>query len=184
MTDLAPVGQVATFQYALAVAVSHPARDVAEFVAWVKANPAKANFGTPAAGSLPHLLVVLVGRTAAVDLIHVPYRGATQLGTDVVAGEVSAGISALSDFLGLHRAGKVRILATSAPERSPLLPTVPTFSEQGFSSSEALGWHGLYAPAGTPHAMIEKHSAVVMALMRSPELRDRFMSLGLETTGT
>ena len=127
---------------------------------------------------------VLIGRAAAVDLVHVPYRGATQLATDLVAGEVSAGVSALSDFLGQHRAGKLRILATSAPERSLLLPAVLTFREQGFGSVTALGWHGVYAPAGTSQAIIQKYSAELVALLQAPDLRAQFMSLGLQPTGT
>ena len=101
-----------------------------------------------------------------------------------MSGEIAAGISALSDFAPLHRAGKLRILATSGAQRSPLLPEVPTFREQGYPAIEAAGWHGVYAPAGTPQPLITQLSAAIGAAVRTPELKTKFTALGLEPTGT
>jgi tripartite-type tricarboxylate transporter receptor subunit TctC len=182
--DLAPVAQVSTFEYALAVAANHPARNVAEFVAWAKINRARATFGTPGAGSVPHFLGTMLGRAAGVELIHVAYRGAPQVDADLMSGQIAAGLSALADFVALHRAGKLRILATSGAARSPLVPSVATFREQGYPSLEATGWHGVFAPAGTPLPVIERLSAAIVAALRTADLRDRLTSLGVEPTGT
>jgi tripartite-type tricarboxylate transporter receptor subunit TctC len=182
--DLAPVAQIAKYEFAFAVAASHPARTVSEFAAWAQANPARASVGNPGAGSLPHFLGVMLGREAGLALVQVPYKGVGPLEVELIGGQIAAGISAVSDFIPLHRAGKLRILATSGAKRSPLLPAVPTFREQGFQSLEAAGWHGLYAPAGTPQAVIDRLSRMVDAALQDAELRDRFIALGLAPTGT
>jgi tripartite-type tricarboxylate transporter receptor subunit TctC len=182
--DLAPIAQVSKYEFALAVAANHPAQTVPEFVVWAKGRAAQANFGTPGAGSLPHFLGMMLGEVAGVRLVHVPYKGVAFVEADLMNGEITAGVSALSDFLPLHRAGKLRILATSGEERSPLAPAVATFREQGYRSVEALGWHGLYAPAGTPQPVIDRLSSTIIAALRTPEFKERFIALGLEPTGT
>ena len=96
----------------------------------------------------------------------------------------ASGISALSDFAELHRAGKLRILAISGAERSPLLPEVPTFKEQGFAEVEGVGWNGVYAPARTPKPVIDQLSSAIVTALRTPEVRQKFIAVGLEPTGT
>jgi len=182
--DFAPVAQVAKYEFALAVAADHPARTIPEFVAWAKANPAQANFGTPGAGSLPHFLGAMVRRAAGIELVHVAYKGVAPLEAELMSGQIAAGISALSDLIALHRAGKLRILATSGAKQSPLLPAVPTFKQQGFPAVEAVGWHGVYAPPGTPKTVIDQLSAAIVAAVQAPEVREQFIKLGLEPTGT
>jgi len=182
--DFAPVAQVATYQFALAVAPSHPAKNVSEFVAWMKANPKEASFGSPAPGSLPHFFGLMIGQATGIDMVHVAYKGGAPLATDLMGGQIPCGIDALSDMMELHRAGKIRIIATSGRERSPLLPAVPTFREQGFPSIEGNGWIGVYAPANTPGHVIEALSSAIGAAVRSPETRERLISLGYEPTGT
>jgi len=182
--DFVPVAQVAKFPYAFAVRPDHPARTVPEFVAWAAANPEQASFGTGGSGSLPHLLGVMVGSATGTKLIHVAYKGVAQVEADLMGGQIAASISALGDLIGLHRAGKLRILATSDAERSPLLPAVPTFREQGLATVEGVGWNAVYAPAGTPRPVIDHLSAVIVKFLRTPGVRDKFMSLGIEATGT
>ncbi|HSD43933.1 MAG TPA: Bug family tripartite tricarboxylate transporter substrate binding protein [Burkholderiales bacterium] len=182
--DFAPVAQVAKFEYAFAVAANHPARDLAKFVAWSKANPAPASFGSPGAGSLPHFLGVGFGRSAGIELVHVAYKGAAPVEADLMNGQITAGVSALSDFVPLHRAGRLRILATSGAARSPLLPAVPTFREQGYPAGELVGWHGVFAPAGTPQPVVERLSSAIVAALRTSEVREKFLMFGLEPTGT
>jgi tripartite-type tricarboxylate transporter receptor subunit TctC len=182
--DLAPVGQVAKFGYAFAVAPGHPARSLAEFVAWAKAHPAQASFGTPGAGSLPHFLGMMVGKAAGTELVHVPYRSAAQVEAEVMGGRLAAGVSALSDLLELHRAGRLRILATSGAQRSPLLPAVPTFREQGYPTIDVTGWHAVYAPAGTSPATIDQLSEVIARTLQAPAVREKLVGLGIEPTGT
>jgi tripartite-type tricarboxylate transporter receptor subunit TctC len=182
--DWAPVGQVARYEFAFAVGADHPARTVPEFVAWAKVNLPRASVGNPGAGSLPHFLGVMIGRAAAIELVHVAYKGVAPLETELMSGQIAAGISASSDLIPLHRAAKLRILATSGAERSPLLPAVPTFREQGYPSIEAVGWHGVYAPTGTPQALIDQLSTAIVAALQKPELREKFTALGVEPTGT
>ena len=182
--DFAPVGQVATYQFALAVGPNHPAKTVPEFVAWLKANPAQANFGSPAPGSLPHFFGLMVGKATGVEMIHIPYKGGAPLATDLMGGQIPAGVDALSDMIELHRGGKIRIIATSGAQRSPLLPTVATFKEQGFAKIEGTGWIGVYAPAKTSPALIDQVSAAIGNALKAPDLRERFLNLGYEPTGT
>lgn len=182
--DFAPVSQVATYQFAFAVAPGNPAKSVPEFVAWLRANPTQANFGSPAPGSLPHFFGLMVGQATGIDLVHIAYKGGAPLATDLMGGQIPAGIDALSDMMELHRAGKIRIIATSGAKRSPLLPTVATFREQGFPSIEGSGWIGVYVPAKTPKAVIDQLSAAIVKALQVPEVRDRLLTLGYEPTGT
>jgi tripartite-type tricarboxylate transporter receptor subunit TctC len=182
--DFAPVAQVATYQFAFAVSPGVPAKTVPEFVAWLKANPAQANFGSPAPGSLPHFFGLMVGKVTGVEMIHVAYKGGAPLANDLMGGQIPAGVDALSDMIELHRGGKIRIIATSGAQRSPLLPTVATFKEQGFAAIEGTGWIGVYAPAKTPPAVIDQISTAIGTALRTPELRERFLNLGYEPTGT
>jgi tripartite-type tricarboxylate transporter receptor subunit TctC len=182
--DLTPVAQVSTFEYALAVAANHPARDLAGLVAWARAHPKQANYGTAGAGSVPHFLGMTLGRAAGIELTHVAYRGAAAVDADLMGGQIAAGISALSDFVALHRAGKLRILATAGAQRSPLLPEVPTFRERGYRSAQAVGWQGVFAPAGTPQPVIDQLSAAIVKTLRAPGLREKLLSLDIEPTGT
>ncbi len=182
--DFAPVSQVATYQFAFAVAPANPAKTVPEFVTWLKANPTQANFGSPAPGSLPHFFGLMVGQATGIDMVHIAYKGGAPLATDLMGGQISAGIDALSDMMELHRAGKIRIIATSGAKRSPLLPTVATFQEQGFPSIEGSGWIGVYVPARTPKAVIDQISVAIVKALRAPEVRERFLTLGYEPTGT
>ena len=126
----------------------------------------------------------MVRRTAGIELVQIAYKGVGRLETELMSGQIAAGISAISDLVPLHRAGKLRILATSGAERSPLLPGVATFRQQGYPALEAAGWHGVYAPTGTPQPVIDQLSTAIVAALRTPELREKFLALGLEPTGT
>jgi len=182
--DFDPLTQVATYQFALAVGPNHPAKNMAEFVAWMKANPAQASFGSPAPGSLPHFFGLMIGQAIGVDMVHVAYKGGVPLATDLMGGQVPCGIDALSDLVELDRAGKIRIIATSGARRSPLLPAVATFAEQGFPAIEGSGWIGVYAPAKTPKAIVDQLSSAINAAIKTPQLRERLLKLGYEPTGT
>ena len=182
--DFAPVAQVARYSFAFAVRPDHPARTVPEFVAWAKVNPAQARFGTAGSGSIPHLLGVMVSRATGTDLVHASYSSLAQVQSELIAGQIAAAISAFADFLALDRAGKVRIIATSATGRSPRLPAVPTFVEQGFPAVVAVGWNAVYAPAGTPKPLIDRLSVAIARALRTPAIREKLMDLGLEPVGT
>jgi tripartite-type tricarboxylate transporter receptor subunit TctC len=181
--DFAPVAHVANFQFALSVNAAHPAKNMQELLAWFKANPAAANYGTPGPGSLPHFFGVMISRGAALDLVHVPYNGGGPLMNAVIGNQVSSGIDTLVDQIEMHRSGKVRLLASSGAQRSPLLPEVPTFSEAGLKGVEGTSWFAVYAPAKTPDTTVRQLNAAINRALAVPELRERFGKLGLEPTG-
>ena len=182
-TDFAPVGHVCNFNFALSVPASLPVKNVAEFVTWLKANPQKANFGSPAPGSLPHFFGEMLSRDAKADMVHVPFAGGSALMNALMGGQVSAGIDVLLEALEAHKSGKVRILAISGDKRSAVLPDVPTFKESGFPNIVASGWFAMYAPAKTPAASIEAINRALNKALTHPEVLDRFSKLALEAGG-
>jgi len=184
VADFAPVAQVANFQFALSVNANHPAKTMQELVAWYKANPAKANFGSPAPGSLPHFFGVMIAKGTGVELVHVPYNGGGPMMNALMGGEqLTAAIDTLVEQVELHRTGRVRILATSGATRSPLLPDVPTFAEAGLAGIEGTAWFGIYAPAKTPESTLRQLNAAINKALASAELRERLTKLGLEPAG-
>lgn len=182
--DFAPISQVATYQFALAVTPNLPVQNVSEFIAWANAHPDKANFGTAAIGSVPHFFGVMVREATGIQMVHVPYGTLSQLETELMSGTIASGISALPDLIGLHRVGSIRIIAISGAARSLLLPEVPTFVQQGFPAVDGSGWTAVFAPAGTPRTVIDQLSEAIIAAVRVPAVRERFVKLGIEPTGT
>lgn len=181
--DFAPVAQVATFDFGVAVGPQAPVKTVKELVAWVKANPDKGSYGTPAAGTLPHFFAVSFAKAAGLDLRHVGYRGSAAALTDLLAGQIPIMFTTTSDLLEQHRAGRIRVLATSDATRSPFLPDIPTFKEAGYEI-EGAGWYAVFAPAGTPADVIEKLNKVLVATVTRPDVKERLLKFGLVPTGT
>lgn len=182
-TDFAPVVHAASFHFGLAVPASTPHKSLAELVAWIKANPTKANYGHPGTGSLPHFFGLMIGREAGVDIVPVPFQGGAPLIAALAGNQVAAGIDVLSEQLELHRAGKLRILATSGAQRSRVTPDVPTFREQGFPNLVAQSWFGMYAPAKAPAAAIAAVNAAANKALAQPDVLERFAKLSLEPGG-
>jgi len=178
--DFTPVGLVAHFQFALAVPASHPAKNLSEWVAWLKANPAKANFGSPAAGSLPHFFGLLLGKAAGVDIVHVPYKGGPALFSDLIGGQLSSAIETTSGLAPLHREGKVRILATFTEKRTRELPDVPSVTEAGFPQAKGSGWYSLWARKGTPPAAVETVNRALNQTLGDPAVKARLEEWSLE----
>jgi tripartite-type tricarboxylate transporter receptor subunit TctC len=182
--DFAPVSLAAHFQMALAVGPGSPARTVHEYIAWARANPAKATYGVPLAGGPTHFFGVMLARATGVDLAVVPYKGSAPFVSDLLGGQVPAGITVLSQLLKHHEAGKLKILATSGSQRSPLAPEVPTFKELGFSTIEGAGWQAFHTSAETPRATIDRLSLAIASAIKSPEVSERLRALGLEPAGS
>jgi tripartite-type tricarboxylate transporter receptor subunit TctC len=178
--DFAPIGLAATFQFAIAAGPESGAKNWKEFVAWSKAHPDKAAYATSGAGSLPHFFGVLLSREIGVDMVHVAYKGSGAYTNDLLGGQVPAAVDALADLTELHRAGKVRILASSGATRSTALPDVPTFKELGLASVEATGWFGFFAPAKTPKGIIDALNGAINAALKSPDIVERLSALGLD----
>jgi tripartite-type tricarboxylate transporter receptor subunit TctC len=183
ISDFAAVSQLATFDYGLAVPPQTPAASLKEFVAWVKADAARAAFGSPSTGDLTHFLGVLFGRAAGLDLRHIGYRGSAAALPDLLAGHIPMIVTTISDLVEMHKAKRLRILASSGRERSPFTPDVPTFREEGYDI-EGTGWYGAFAPARTPAVTIERDSAIMAAAVHVPELTERLRAFGLVPTGT
>jgi tripartite-type tricarboxylate transporter receptor subunit TctC len=184
--DFAAVSIGAVMHHGLAVGPKVPTSvvTVRDFLAWAKANPQEANYGSPAAGSTPHFIGALLGLTANVDLRHVPYRGSVPGITDVVGGQIAAMVTPSGDFLANHRAGKLRMIATSGRQRSPFSPEVPTFAEQGFADLTTEEWFGFYAPAQTPAAAIARANAAVNAAVKERAVIDSLGVVGLIARGS
>jgi tripartite-type tricarboxylate transporter receptor subunit TctC len=181
--DFTAVSQLATFDFALAVGAQIPARSLKDLVAWVRSDPARAAFGGPGAGALPHFIGALFGHATGLDLRHVAYRGSTAALADLVAGQIPIVVTTLSDLVAMHKEQRIRILASSGPARSPFTPDVPTFREEGYDI-EGTSWYGAFAPAGTPAATIDRLSAAMAAAVREPEVGERLRAFGLVPTGT
>jgi tripartite-type tricarboxylate transporter receptor subunit TctC len=182
-TDFAPVGHVSSFQFALSVPVALPVKTVQELVAWFKANPGKANFGSPGPGSLPHFFGEMLSRETRTDLVHVPFAGGAPLMNALMGNQVSAGIDVVLEAIEPHRGGKVRVIAMSGDKRSPVLPDVPTFKESGFPGIVATGWMAMYAPARTPDAVLTAYNRALNKALAQPDVLERFGKLALETGG-
>jgi tripartite-type tricarboxylate transporter receptor subunit TctC len=181
--DLAPISLVTTFDFALAVNPDTPVKTLAELVAWMKADPRRATYGSPGVGNLPHFFGALMGEKLGVSLQHAPYRGSAPALTDLVAGQVPMVMTTTSDVTELAKAGRIRVLAVSGRERSPFLPDVPTFTEAGVPIVGG-AWYALYTKAGAPTDMIGKVSRAVMAAMREPAVKAKVLGLSMVPTGS
>ena len=184
--DLAPVSIGAIMHHGLAVGPMVPAsvKTVKDFLAWAKANPKEASYGSPGAGSTPHFLGALLGINSGVELRHVPYRGSIPGVTDVVGGQIAAMVTPHGDFIANYKAGKLRILATSGPKRSMYVPDVPTFAEQGFPELTTEEWFGFYAPAATPKPIIAAANAAINAALKEKSVIDSLAIVGLIPQGS
>ncbi|HEX5864877.1 MAG TPA: Bug family tripartite tricarboxylate transporter substrate binding protein, partial [Casimicrobiaceae bacterium] len=183
--DFTAVALGSTFQFAIAAGPASGAKTWSEFAAWVKANPGKAAYATSGAGSLPHFFGVLLSRELGVAMVHVPYKGSAAYVGDLVSGQVPAAVDAIADLTELHRAGRIRILASSGAARSTAVPEVPTFNELGLKGVEATGWFGFFAPAKTPKPIVDLLNRGINKALQSPDVVEKLSKLGLDpATGT
>ena len=178
--DFTAIGLGATFQFALAAGPGSGAKTWGEFVAWAKANPAKAAYATSAAGSLPHFVGVLLSKDIGIDMVHVAYKGSGAYMNDLIGGQVPSAIDTVADLSEQHRAGKIRILATTGSARAPATPEVPTFTELGLKNMVASGWFGFFAPANTPKALIDTLNRGINKALTSPDVVERLTKLGMD----
>jgi tripartite-type tricarboxylate transporter receptor subunit TctC len=180
--DYVPVAHVASFQLAFGVGPNVPARTLAEYVALAKKGGAYANFSSASIGSLPPFFGLLFARTAGLELTYIPYKGTAQVLPALIAGEIPAAVLPINEVGALMQSGKGRMLATSGGKRSPQYPDVPTFKESGYDI-EGAAWYALFAPAGTPTAIVDPLARAAIEAVRQPDLRSRLEPLGLEVTG-
>ncbi len=149
VTDFAPIGRVATFEFALATGPATPAKSLEQFIKWAREPINKAGFGSPGPGTVPHLLGQDFSTRAKLNLTHVPYRGAGPSTIDLIGGNLALNIQPLADFAEYHKAGKVTVLGTTGSRPTELLPNIPTLKDSGIDITVD-GWYGVYAPAGVP----------------------------------
>jgi len=183
LVDLLPIIQVVKFDQALVVSGKIPVRSLPELVAWLKANPDQATFGSPAAGGSAHFPGMEIGRLAKLDLRHLPYKGTPAAIPDLLTGRLPMYIASVAEFIEHHKAGTIRILATLGASRSRFLPDVPTLRESGFDIEAPL-WFGVWAPAGTPSTVAERLRAAFLDALNNAEIRTRIETLGFEIAGT
>ncbi len=178
--DFAHVARVAAIPYAMVVNLGFPAKSVKELIALAKAKPGQINFASSGTGGTPHLCSELFKLQAGIDMTHVPYKGAGVATIDVVGGQVQMFCTGLTALTGLIKSGKVRALGLASLQRSPQMPELPTFVEQGLPGFEVNSWSGVVAPAKTPAAVVKRLLAEITAIVNSEDFRQFLASQGAE----
>ncbi len=181
--DFTPIARVSTFDFALTAGPSAPAGDARALLAWLKANPDKANYATSGAGTVPHFAGQLLAQAAGLQLTHVAYKGGAPAAQDLIGGQVPLMIDTASETIEHHRAGRVRIVAVTGEARSKALPDVPTLREVGVNMA-ADAFFGLYGPAGMAADTVARLNRAVVEALRGTELQERITALGLVASGS
>lgn len=171
--DFVPVSHVNDYEFGIAVATAVPVRELTHLLAWLRANPEKANIGVPATGSLPHFFALMTGEKAGVKAQVVGYRGSGPLTTDLLGGQVPVAVDTFETLLPQHEGGKIRVLASSGAKRSPHAPGIPTFKEAGIDLV-ATGWNAFFAPATMPRERVERYAAAIREVMTDPDTQRKF----------
>jgi tripartite-type tricarboxylate transporter receptor subunit TctC len=182
LVDLTPVSVACVFDFGLAVGPAVPlsVKTVPEFLAWAKANPLGANFGSPAAGSTPHFIGALLGKSAGVDLKHAAYRGTQPAMLDLLGGNISAVSGPIGDLTQHLPTGKVRILGVSGAKRSRFAPDVPTYTEQGLKDMTHSEWFAFLLPAKAPAEVVNRMHAALKIALAQKDVVDGLAAFGLE----
>jgi tripartite-type tricarboxylate transporter receptor subunit TctC len=183
VTDFAPINLVADVPFVMVVPAALPVRTVQEFVALAKSSPGRLSFGSVGVGTPQHLGGELFKLNAGVDLVHVPFRGATAVMPDLVAGRIDMFIGAINSLLPLIRDGSLRAIAAASPRRIASLPDIPTLSE-AFTGFEVGSGVGLVAPAGTPPDVIETLHREIASIIATPGFHQRMAAIGVDVVGT
>jgi len=181
--DFVPVSQTVRSEIAFAVSSQSQPHTIKEVIAWFRANPAQALYGSPGIGTGPHFAGIEFGRLSGLDLRHVPYRGTPAALPDLLAGRIPLYIALASELIEQHKGGAIRLLATADAARSPFLPDVPTLKESGIDI-DGPGWFAFYAPARTPVNIVERLEKEIVAATRVPDTRTKILTMGFQPTGT
>jgi len=180
--DFAGVVTAVSGSYVLAVNNDMPIRSVAELIAYAKRHPGKLSYGSAGVGTSIHLAAEFFARTAGIDIVHVPYKGAAPAVTDLAGGQIPMMFGPTTDILPMAGAAKIRALAVTSPQRSQLAPELPTVGET-LSGYEVVGWYGLAAPVGTPVDVIARLNTVTNKVLQAGDLIAKYNSLGFEPVG-
>lgn len=182
--DFAPVSLVARSSDLFVVPNRVPARTLAEFVALAKASPGKLSYGSYGNGTSAHLHGEQLKMRAGIDLVHIPYKGAAPLVSDVLGGQVDSAFVDVTSANAYVASGKFRVLAITGTQRHKALPAVPTFAEAGFAGFEPNGWFAFFLPAGAPRDVSSRLSAEIVRITRLPDVSQRLADMGLQPVGS
>jgi tripartite-type tricarboxylate transporter receptor subunit TctC len=179
-TAFVPVALLALSPTVLTVRLNFPANSAEELIRYAKANPGKLNYASQGPGSTSHLTGVMFTQQTGSDMVHVPYRGTGPALADILANNVDLFFDNLGSSMPLHRAGKVKVLAVATPERSKMLPEVPTLREAGLRDFSSSTWFALVAPPQTPAPLAEQINKAVNEVLAMPEIQAQFETLGVQ----
>lgn len=182
VADVTPVTLACVFDFGFAVGPLVPAsvKTLADFVSWAKANPTQANFGSPAAGSTPHFVGALLGKSAGLDLKHAAYRGTQPAMQDLLGGQIAAVSGPIGDITQHLATGKIRILATSGSKRNRFAPDVPTYAEQGFKELTHSEWFAFFLPPKADAALVARMNSALKTALATKDVVDGLAVFGLE----
>src|SRR5882724_5625670 len=182
--DFAPITMTTAYPYILVVNAKSPVKSVQELVALAKSKPGSLNYGTTGIGAANHLVTELFNSKAGLKMTHVPYRGTALAVADLVAGQLTMVFGDPISVLPHIKSGKLRALAVTSLERSPVAPEVPTVAESGYPGFEALAWHGILAPAKTPPAVIKKLNEEIVQALADPATKALLVNQAMQTVGS
>ncbi|MDP2261684.1 MAG: Bug family tripartite tricarboxylate transporter substrate binding protein [Hydrogenophaga sp.] len=178
--DFVPVAGFATFVNAFALSSGTPATTLKGYADWVRQQGGgKGAVGIPAPGSVPQFLVQVIAQKNQLDLVAAPYRGSAPMMTDMLGNQIAAGVASIPDFIENHKAGKLRVVAVMGTQRQAAMPEVPTFAELGMTGFEEIPYYGVFAPAGTAKATLDRIGGAIQKAIAQPDVRDKLTAMGL-----
>jgi tripartite-type tricarboxylate transporter receptor subunit TctC len=181
--DLTPISLVASAPLVIVVGADSPYKTLQDIMAASKAKPGSLNFASPGNGTVAHLTIELLQKTANVKFTHVPYKGASQATTDLIGGQVQLYASSIPTLLGQIRNGRLRAIAVTSVQRTTDLPQVPTVAESGYKGFESVTWFGFVGPAGIPQPIVTRLNAEINKVLQSPELKKKLSEQGATVLG-
>lgn len=182
--DFAPIGMLVWLPYLLVVSPDNPARDLTQYLAQAKASPNTVTYATTGVGTTSHLIMSVLMAKSGTTMTHVPYKGSSQVQTDIIGGRVTSTFDTMMSTLAMVKSNRLRAIAVSTPVRSKLFPDVPTVAEQGYPGFDMGAWLGLIAPAGIDSAIQNRLAREVNATLQDPALRQKLTDLGAEVRTT
>jgi len=177
LKDLTPITLAVSTPQFLTVSPTVPAKTVKEFVAYAKANPGKLNYGSVSVGSASHLTMEMFNAAAGINMLHIPYKGATPVVNELLAGRLQAAMLVPANVMPYLPDGKLRVLATTGRERFSIAPRIPTLIESGYPDFEATAWIGFMAPGKTPKAIIDRYHDEIVKAIISPAVREKLNNI-------
>ena len=178
LRDFTALAGVASYYNVMALSSTIPAKTPAEFGAWLKANPGKANYGIPAVGSVPQFAGLLVGQSLGTPMVSIPYKGGAPLVQDLLGGQVPAGFLSLTESIEHHRSGKMHVMAVSGTSRAKSAPDIPTFQELGIKGVDKNPWLAFFGPKGMQTEFIDRFGRAVSTALADPEVVEKLSKLG------